>query len=66
MTAYSFDFGVHFGDRVRDKKTGAVGKVTTLQACEDGRSGVWLTGIDSTGRPFDAYVAHADIEPITT
>lgn len=61
----TLEYEAEFGQPVKDRKSGAVGKVTHFAASDDGRRGVWITGLDSTGRPFDLYVAVEDITTTT-
>lgn len=60
-TAQSFDLGCTFGDVVRDKATGAEGKVRAFSMNRTGQIGVWIEGLDNTGRPFEQYIESSDI-----
>ncbi len=61
-TEQIFDMGCNFDDKVRDKATGAEGRVASFSWNRKGNRGVWIEGLDSTGRPFEAYIEYFDIE----
>lgn len=52
-------FACRVGDNITTRQ-GYTGEVTHLSVGRD-RRGVWIEGKDSTGRPFETYVAERDI-----
>jgi hypothetical protein len=60
-TSYTIDLGVKLGDTITTK-LGVKGRVRTI-AIDKVTSGVWIEGIDSTGRPFEDWVNEKEIVP---